>query len=253
MGLSGELRRALTDIARVPRLLVACDFDGTVAPIVNRPGEARPLPEAVAALRGLSLLPATTTALISGRALADLARLSGAPAQVHLVGSHGAEFDAGFLQPIDAPAKQLLLDITDTLSGIAAEHPGVAIELKPASVALHVRNASPGDAAAALSAARSAAASWDAQLTEGKAVLEFAVIATDKGEALDILRERESASAAVFIGDDVTDEKVFRRLRGGDVGIKVGPGETLAQYRVSDPVEVAEVLDFVVAQRRDVV
>ena len=59
-------------------------------------------------------------------------------------------------------------------------------------------------------------------------MLEFAVIQTDKGQALDILRHQQGASAAVFLGDDVTDEKAFRRLHGPDVGIKVGPGETLA-------------------------
>ncbi len=53
-------------------------------------------------------------------------------------------------------------------------------------------------------------------------MLEFAVIQTDKGQALDILRHQQGASAAVFFGDDVTDEKAFRRLHGPDVGVKVG-------------------------------
>jgi trehalose 6-phosphate phosphatase len=225
---------------------VACDFDGTLAPIVNHPGDARPLPESVAALGALAGLPSTAAALISGRALRDLAELARMPAGVVLVGSHGAEFDSGFAQPIN---EELLSRIRDELARIAAEHPGVTIEVKPASVALHVRNASPSDARAALDEARAAARSWEAQLTEGKGVAEFAVITTDKGQALEILRDRVDASAAVFIGDDVTDEKVFRRLRGPDVGIKVGPGETAARYRVSDPVEVAGVLDFLVEER----
>ena len=44
-------------------------------------------------------------------------------------------------------------------------------------------------------------------------MLEFAVIITDKGEAVDILRDQHDASAVVFFGDDVTDEKAFRRMR----------------------------------------
>ena len=64
----------------------------------------------------------------------------------------------------------------------------MTVEPKPASVALHVRNAAPADGLAALEAARAAAQAWDAELTEGKAVLEFAVITTDKGEAIDIMR-----------------------------------------------------------------
>jgi trehalose 6-phosphate phosphatase len=245
-----DLRRALTTVVRVPRLLVAADFDGTIAPIVDRPDDARPLPESTTALRALAGLPSTTAALISGRALRDLATLSRMPAEVHLVGSHGSEFDAGFVHAIDDDAKALLRKIKDTLSAIAAECPGVTIELKPASVALHVRNASPDDAQDALQKALSAARSWDAQITEGKAVLEFAVISTDKGQALDILRHQEGASAAVFIGDDVTDEKAFRRLHGPDIGIKVGPGDTLAEYRVQSPEDVAATLAFLFDERR---
>ena len=245
-----ELRRALSGVARVPRLLVAADFDGTIAPIVERPDDARPLPESTTAMRALAGLPSTTAALISGRALRDLATLSRMPAEVHLVGSHGSEFDAGFVHAIDDDAKAQLRKIKDTLSAIAAEYPGVTIELKPASIALHVRNAAPDDAQEALDRALSAAERWDAQTTEGKAVLEFAVVTTDKGQALDILRHQEGASAAVFIGDDVTDEKAFRRLHGPDIGVKVGPGDTLAEYRVESPEDVAATLAFLLDERR---
>jgi trehalose 6-phosphate phosphatase len=237
-------------VARVPRLLVACDYDGTLAPIVANPDDARPLSESAKALRDLAALPSTTVALISGRALRDLATLSRMPAEVHLIGSHGSEFDTGFVHAIDDSAKALLGKIRDALGAIAAEHVGVTIEIKPASVALHVRNADPADASEATKKAKAAARAWHAQLTEGKAVLEFAVIETDKGQALDILRHREGASAAVFFGDDVTDEKVFRRLQGPDVGVKVGPGETLADYRVDAPEDVAAALIFLLEARR---
>ena len=234
----------------MPRLLVACDYDGTMAPIVANPDDARPLAESAAALRELAALPSTTAALISGRALRDLATLSRMPAEVHLVGSHGSEFDTGFVHAIDDAAKTLLGRIKDALSAIAAEFPGVAIEIKPASVALHVRNADPADAKEAQEKAHAVSQHWDAQITEGKAVLEFAVIQTDKGQALDILRHQEGASATIFIGDDVTDEKAFRRLHGPDIGIKVGDGETLAGYRIESPEEVAAVLECLLESRR---
>jgi trehalose 6-phosphate phosphatase len=248
--LPGELTQALVTVARVPRLLVACDYDGTMAPIVSNPGDARPLSKSAAALRMLAALPSTTAALISGRALRDLAALSQMPAEVHLVGSHGSEFDTGFVHAIDDSAKALLGTIKDGLSAIAAEYAGVAVEIKPASVALHVRNADPADGDEALKKARAASRHWDAQVTEGKAVIEFAVIQTDKGQALDILRDQQGASAVVFIGDDVTDEKAFRRLGGPDVGIKVGDGETLAGYRIDSPDEVALVLEALLTARR---
>jgi trehalose 6-phosphate phosphatase len=244
-----ELQRALTSVAGVPRLLVTSDFDGTLAPIVNNPADARPLPEAARALIALADVPDTAAALISGRALEVLRSLSSMPDTVHLVGSHGAEFDSGFSHDID---HALLATITATLTGIAEGRPGVAVETKPASVALHVRNASADDGAAALGEARAAAGAWDAHLTEGKAVLEFAVISTDKGEAIDILRDQHDASAVVFFGDDVTDEKAFRRLRDGDVGVKVGAGESLARHRIETPDDVATALEYILNARETV-
>jgi trehalose 6-phosphate phosphatase len=245
--LSPDLQRALTSTAGVPRLLVTSDFDGTLAPIVNNPADARALPAAAKTLIELADLPATTAALISGRALDVLRALSSMPQQVHLVGSHGAEFDTGFVHDID---RALLDRITAQLDAIAAGRSGVTVETKPASVALHVRNASADDGEAALREARSAAGSWDAQATEGKAVLEFAVIQTDKGDAIDILREQHDASAVVYFGDDVTDEKAFRRLREPDVGVKVGPGNTAARYRVDTPEDVAAALRYLFDERR---
>ena len=54
-----ELNSALRGLARVPMLLVASDYDGTLAPIVDDPSRARPLRDSILALRGLSELPAT--------------------------------------------------------------------------------------------------------------------------------------------------------------------------------------------------
>ncbi|WP_029116768.1 trehalose-phosphatase [Mycobacterium sp. URHB0044] len=247
MGLPPDLVRALDGAASTARLLVASDFDGTLAPIVSNPADARPLPHAADALLALAELPSTSVALVSGRALATLRELSSMPSAVNLIGSHGAEFDSGFAHPID---RDLLDRITADLTAIASSRPGVTVEPKPASVALHVRNASEADGADALDAARAAAREWDAELTEGKAVVEFAVISTDKGEAIDIVRERDDATAVVYFGDDVTDEKAFRRMRDGDVAVKVGPGDTLAGYRVESPEDVASALEYLLAQRR---
>jgi len=241
-----ELQRALDTVCRVPRLLVTCDFDGTLAPIVSNPADARMLPDAATALTALAELPDTDVALISGRALGVLRSLSRMPASVHLVGSHGAEFDTGFAHDID---EALLTRIIAELNEIAADKPGVTVETKPASVALHVRNASPADGEAALEQARLASESWDAHATAGKAVLEFAVIQTDKGEAVDILRDQNSSTAVVFLGDDVTDEKAFARMRDGDIGVKVGPGDTAAGFRIGSPDDVAEALAYLLNAR----
>lgn len=246
--LPAELQRALDSASRVEKLLVTCDFDGTLAPIVNNPADARMLPEAAAALTALADLPDVEVALVSGRALGVLRTLSAVPPTIHLVGSHGAEFDTGFAHDVD---EDLLARIIDALNEIASDRPGVAVETKPASVALHVRNANPDDGEAALEEARRASADWDAHATAGKAVLEFAVIRTDKGDAVDILRDQTASTAVVFLGDDVTDEKAFARMRDTDIGVKVGPGETSAGFRIESPDQVAAALDYLLAKRRE--
>ena len=111
-------------------------------------------------------------------------------------------------------------------------------------MAFHVRNAAPQHAQQALDAALSAVRNWDVHITEGKAVREFAVIDTDKGQAVDLLRQQAEATATVFFGDDVTDEKAFARLTDRDVGVKVGAGDTRAGYRVEEPDDVALALRF---------
>ncbi len=246
-----ELRRALVQAARTPRLLVACDYDGTLAPIVEDPDAALPRPESVTALRALASLNATTVAVISGRALRDLATLSRLPSEVHLVGSHGSEFDVGFVHAMEPAARERRELVLAELSRIVGGAAGIGLEEKPASIAVHVRRAAPDVGERVLNDVLTGPATWDGvQVTKGKAVVELAVVQTDKGQALDVLRHQVGASAAVFLGDDVTDEKVFARLAGPDMGVKVGPGETLAAYRVDSTGDVSLVLAFLVEERR---
>ncbi len=250
--LPADLRRAIVNIARTPRLLVACDYDGTLAPIVENPDTALPRPESVGAMRSLAGLHETTTAVISGRALRDLATLSRLPAEVHLVGSHGSEFDIGFVHELDAAARELHRKVEVELDKLVDGVPGVSLEIKPASIAVHVRRASEEDGKRVLDAVHDGPCTWArVTVTDGKEVVELAVVPTDKGRALDTLRHQVGATAAMFLGDDVTDEKVFARLSGPDLGVKVGEGDSLAIYRVADTVDVATVLAFALEERQN--
>jgi trehalose 6-phosphate phosphatase len=223
-------------IARTPHLLVACDYDGTLAPIVDDPSAAPPLPEAIAALRSLASLHNTSVAVISGRALRDLALMSRLPSEVHLVGSHGSEMDADFAFAIPDERRQVLAEIARRLGEIAAATPGAFIEHKPTSVALHVRLAARDLAAdAVVDAAKIAEELPDVTLRHGKEVIELAVLRTHKGDAIDRLRHTVGATAVLFVGDDVTDEDAFASLGGPDIGVKVGAGATCATYRIADP------------------
>jgi trehalose-phosphatase len=249
--IDADLRAAIRRLARVPIVLVACDYDGTLAPIVEDPNQARPLPEAVAALRTLAALPQTTVAVISGRSLRDLAALSRLPAEVHLVGSHGSEFDVGFVERIEPEVVEVRTRLGQTLAEIVRGRPGVRLEQKPASVAVHTRGADHDVAAEIGEAVRSGPATWpDIHVTIGKQVIELSVVATHKGTAIDAFRMQISASAVLFLGDDVTDEHAFENLHGPDVGIKIGSGETRAAFRVADPETAVRVLGLLSEVRR---
>ncbi len=91
-----DLGERIRHLARVPTLLVASDYDGTIAPLVDDPMTAVANRDAAAAMRALAEMGNTHVAAISGRSLRDLATLSRFPEEIRLVGSHGSEFDLGF-------------------------------------------------------------------------------------------------------------------------------------------------------------
>jgi len=245
------LLAALNRVACVPHLLVACDYDGTLAPIVDDPAAAIPLPEAISAIRDLASLPSTTVAVISSRALRDLATLSRLPGEVHLVGSHGTEHDVAFVQRLPDDLVALRTRLWNALAELTRELSGVRLEAKPAGVAVHTRMADDQTAERAAKAVMAGPGSWpEIFVTNGKKVIDLSVLVPQKGAAVATLRSRTSASAVLFLGDDISDEDVFHRLREPDAGIKVGEGHTLAQHRVADPHETALVLRAIVDTRR---
>jgi trehalose 6-phosphate phosphatase len=244
-----DLGGAIRSVAAAKRLLVALDFDGVLAPIVDVPSDARPLPESAAAVGALATLLDTTVALLSGRGLADLAAVSGFGSPIRMVGSHGGEFDDG-APGLDDDQRERIGRLDAELRKLVDGEPGVVLEHKPAGIAVHVRNAPADVGSRVLEAVRAGPAAWEGvEATPGKAVLDLAVMDINKGVALDVLRERVEADAVFFAGDDVTDETAFARLRPGDLGVKVGPGETLAEYRVDGPPDLARLLQQLLAAR----
>ncbi len=246
-----DLNGRLRELARTPTLLVACDYDGTLSPIVSDPELAYPERESVAALRALAALPDTHVAVVSGRSLRDLAALSRLPSEIHLVGSHGSEFDAGFARELGPEIVALREMVTRRLTEIAARDPGFQVEKKPASAAFHYRNADPANVDAAVEDVLSGPAALSGvSVKHGKMVVELAVVETDKGTALDTLRRQVAADAVLFMGDDVTDEDAFARLGGPDLGVKVGDGDTAAELRTGTTEDVAKILALLLELRR---
>lgn len=238
-----DLNRHLDEIAQTPLLLVASDFDGTLAPIVSDPNMAEANRESLVALRALEAMPQTHVSIISGRSLRDLAVRMGQPEEAHLIGSHGSEFEAGFALPLPPGADELLSRVKADLHEISLDTPGSLVEEKPAGLAFHYRNAEEAAAQTALErVALGPARANGVHVRHGKKVIELSVVETNKGQALEQIRQRLGARAVLFLGDDTTDEDAFATLGGPDVGIKVGDGPTRAKYRIRDTVEAAQVL-----------
>jgi len=238
---------AMRELARAKRLLIALDFDGTLAPEVDDPEKARALPEARAAVLRLLAMPHTRVALVSGRALGSLEQVADLPDAALLVGSHGIEIrldSPDDSMPLDAEELERVDMLNLVLGEVADSVDQVWLEPKPAGFALHTRLATDINSRVAHLVARSEATAEVEGLTirEGKNVLEFSVRSTTKGEAVEHLRQYTHADAVFYAGDDVTDEDAFSALGADDLGLKSGEGPTLANFRVPGPTQVARAL-----------
>ena len=228
------------------------DFDGTLAPIVPHPNQARLPTAARRALRGLARKPRVALGVVSGRSLADLRPRVGLRG-IWYVASHGEE-RAG---PDGKPHRRTSARLRRRIQGLCRELRarlshwlGVYVECKTVSVAVHYRNAAPDAAASARRAVQSIVRkrARGFRVLEGKKVREILPPGrASKGravfEVLAKMARKRDRYPLLYLGDDVTDETVFQRLRQSDIGIHVGGGtRTRARYRLDSPAEAARFL-----------
>ncbi|MBB2974697.1 trehalose 6-phosphate phosphatase [Microbacterium endophyticum] len=248
-----EVTAALEELAATAHLLIALDFDGTLASLNDKPMESRMLPEARRALEALVAAPHTSVALVSGRTLHDLKIISehDDSSLVHLAGSHGAEFwhpgegeTPRESSDEDAADRALRDDVRVSAEQAVADIDGAWIEPKEFGIGLHTRLAASADAEIAASRIDSLLAerapSW--RRRTGHNILEYAYRHEGKDTAIAALRKRLGASAVLFAGDDVTDEDALASLESEDLGVRVGSGETHARVRVADAAALSHAL-----------
>ncbi len=231
-------------------LALFLDVDGTLLDISQRPedvvvpdGLGAMLESAWRALDG-------AMALVSGRSIADLDRLFD-PLRLPAAGQHGAELR---LEPrgevVAMPARPIDAPLRAAMAGLAREHPGVELEDKGMTLALHYRSA-PG-AGPSLARAVSALLAVEGQglaLCRGKMVFELRDARFTKSSAVEAFLRRPpfAGRLPVFIGDDITDEDGFAAVeRHGGIAMPVGEarrGESLNGHRRSTfagPADVRE-------------
>lgn len=231
---------SLLDLASTDRLLVVCDFDGTIAGFSPDPYDVPVNTASLAALTRLAGLPETTVAVLSGRHLAGLAQVCQLTPPVVTAGSHGAETSVQGVT-LTAEQRRVLAGVETQLRAITAAHPPAYVEVKPLQRVLHVAPLMETDPAAAQQALQLAETLEQPGATRkaGHNIVEFSVATVNKGDWIAAERERSAATATVFLGDDTTDEDGFEILGERDLGVKVGGGDTAARHRVPDREGVA--------------
>ncbi|MGH7021709.1 MAG: trehalose-phosphatase [Brevundimonas sp.] len=219
------------------------DLDGVLAPLAPTPDAVGPDARRTAVLTRLTERLEGRVAIVSGRTLREIDRISDGAARA-ASGVHGLQRrrgDGSFANRTPDPAVRRAVA---AFNAFAAERPGVLVEDKELSAGLHYRQA-PGTSADALALAASLAQETGLALQPGAMVLELKTPGTDKGVALAAFMAEAPFKGAIpiMVGDDLTDEHGFEAAKAlGGFGVLVGPERpTAARYRLED---VAAVLDW---------
>jgi trehalose-phosphatase len=254
------MKYLLNDLDRVKQLLkdrrlfIFLDYDGTLAPIAERPASAVIPKQTKDLLRELSKNPQFRIAVISGRSLKDISRMVGLNDIIY-GGNHGLEL-AGprvrFESPVSQKHKDTLKKILRVLRNKLRPIKGVLIENKDLSLSIHYRRVNEKNIPLVKSifCETTAFNLWrnEIHVRLGKKVFEVCPpVNWDKGKAvlwlLHNMSFSEKASVMpIYIGDDMTDEDAFKILKDSGITVFVGrPQKTYARYYVND---TDEVLDF---------
>ena len=228
--------RICSTLAEHRTLFLFADFDGTLSEIAEIPSGAVLDPEAERALRRLCARPRISLAIISGRSVDDAAARVGLP--LVYAGDHGIEIhapDFDFIHPEADSIRKRLPELANHLRLATRDMPGVLVEVKRFSASVHYRQAPPDSLPAVRSAITPCLDDSMFEIRHGDCVLEVRPrLNWGKGEAVAWLLSRAGGNPeqAICIGDDQTDEDMFRRLpEATTIRVSSDEGEpTAARY-----------------------
>jgi trehalose 6-phosphate phosphatase len=214
------------------------DIDGTLLEIASSPWGVVVDSDLPPLVRSLHELTGGAVALITGRSIEGVDQLLPLEGMV-VAGQHGLEIrSAAGVVSAHGERERMLDHVRDDLQAVVARHPGLVLELKGLTIALHYRHA-PRLAGYAHRVMRDLRSRYvpGYGILKGKRVVELAPAGKDKGIAIQELMGTYpfAGRRPVFIGDDVTDEDGFRVVNAMDgISVKVGPGRTSARFRLDD-------------------
>lgn len=214
------------------------DLDGTLLELVDDLAAVRASPDLIDLLGGLMTALGGALALVSGRDLATIDRIM-APGRFDAAGSHGAEWRLAGVAHAAVNNPAALAAAAGELERFVATCPGVMLERKALSLALHYRLRPEAKAQATQAAAEALSIlGGDYRLMLGSAVTEIIPANADKGAAIKrfLACPPFRGRRPVFAGDDVTDESGFAAVNARDgMSIRVGGGPSRARYGLSSP------------------
>jgi trehalose-phosphatase len=230
-----------TRLAGSRTIALFLDFDGTLVPIRPRPEMVRVHPAVRRSLAALARSPRFQVRVISARRRADVQSRLRVPS-VRYLGLYGWERTSDAVHPSSA-----VRHVRVFLARALPAHPGVWIEDKFHTIAVHYRGAPPWLASIVAERVHRAVASWRTRLRvrPGKCVWE--VVPADIGNKGVAVRRELAAipgrALPVYIGDDISDEAAFAALPDG-LCVRVGTDcRSRARYRVDDAADVRSFLE----------
>jgi trehalose 6-phosphate phosphatase len=244
-----DLDRLTAIIDHAGHILVALDYDGTIAPIAETPEAAHMEPETETILRELAAADRISLAIVSGRSLADLRKRLPIAGIIH-IGNHGLEIEGAGVSFVHEGAS-LLRRVIDLacwdLEAALASVRGVRVERKGLTATVHYRQAPPDLAEWIQLTVHAAVEPYRSQIAVLPALLAWEIrpnLPWNKGSAIRFLlgRMRAVDPALVCAGDDVTDEDMFDVIPGA-ISVRVGsPVKTRARYFVNGTHELLRFL-----------
>ncbi len=212
------------------KLFLMLDYDGTLVPLQDRPGEAVPPEKLLRLLQGIAHREDTRVAVVSGRSMNDLKELLPLTGCLYLVGCHGGVISEPPGGEYYTFSREINMDCLEELYRLLAEEikikPGFILEKKEVSLALHYRMAGASDVESVKDKfmehfRRTCSEAWWECLC-GKRVWEVRPREVNKGKACLYLLDKWPGATCVYAGDDITDEDAFKSLRERGETVLVG-------------------------------
>ncbi|MDD5222658.1 MAG: trehalose-phosphatase [bacterium] len=248
---AGGWNTAVKNIRANRPLLLLLDYDGTITPIKSSPGLAILPSNKRDLIEALSEHPGVRVGFVTGRSLTDIWKLVRLENVIYIA-NHGLQIRAGKLSWIHPRAKRtahLLSAVGQNLKEVLGQANGVEIEDKVLTVSIHYRNMRNWPVARLKESIKKLLQPHqrELKLSVGKKVIEIRPnIHWDKGlgvQKIVKMLKYTKPPLKIFLGDDVTDEDVFRVLKKDGIGIRVGRSlKTEARYYLRNPKEVFEFL-----------